>query len=138
MVCLDTLILSATVSWVNPDFIRASFNFFPISISVFLLSGTSFHIACPMSIKLPLHDRFSHQFSCQNYFTQRIYAACHRKQKKVIFPVPMTQFRFLSRLHLPEHLPFLTALFPESYRGTTLSHISQTLPLPRSVNRLQP
>ena len=113
MVCLDTLIFSATVSWVNPDFIRASFNFFPISISVYLLSGTSFHIACPMSIKLPLHDRFSHQFSCQNYFTQRIYEACHRGQKKSHIPRPHD-----TNISIPIPIritPPSTSAFPESF-----------------------
>lgn len=39
IVCLDTFIFSATPSCVSPDEIRASFNCFPISVSVYSFRG---------------------------------------------------------------------------------------------------
>ena len=137
MVCLDTLIFSATASWVNPDFERLSiFSQFPYQCISFRKHLSTLRVQCLSNFLYMTVFRinFRVKIILHSVFTK----PATGDRKKVTFPVPMTRFRFLSRLHLPEHLPFLTALFPESYRGTTLSHISQTLPLPRSVNRLQP
>lgn len=78
-----------------------------------------------MSIKLPLHDHFSHQFSCQNYFTQRIYAACHRRQKKSHIPRPHDTIPIPIKITPPR-----TSAFPDSFvprvlpRHNPVSHIT--------------